>query len=271
MILSLDYTTPAGLLPRQAAADKKEAGKGIATASADDKSPEGTGVISDSMGSLGPSPQPRSIEAYIGYDRNLPVQKVAGTISRYRNGFDHVLTTVHDVRGQEHNYTLDIQGFQFVSPEEFSHDAHDYSDQEHIKSIVYTQTQDLLKNITGASRVHCYSHLVRHKLLSTIQAMCDDKSIPDTQLTKISVPSPTVHIDHSAKGSREVLVDNLGEAQAFAIMSSNKRWGIINLWRPLKTVRRDPLCVCDARSVNAERDLVNQVRPARSMRRDFNR
>jgi hypothetical protein len=54
-------------------------------------------------------------------------------------------------------------------------------------------------------------------------------------------------------------VDNLGEAQAFAIMSSNKRWGIVNLWRPLKTVRRDPLCVCDARSVNTEKDLVNQV------------
>ena len=38
---------------------------------------------------------------------------------------------------------------------------------------------------------------------------------------------------------------------------SNGRWGIINVWRPIhKAASRDPLGMCDARSVDAERDLV---------------
>lgn len=30
---------------------------------------------------------------------------------------------------------------------------------------------------------------------------------------------------------------------------ANTRWGIINVWRPLKPITREPLAVCDARSV----------------------
>ena len=42
------------------------------------------------------------------------------------------------------------------------------------------------------------------------------------------------------------------------------RWGIINVWRPLKPVRREPLALCDARSV-LESDLraVTQIYPGR--------
>lgn len=208
------------------------------------------------MGSMGRSS--RSIEAFIGYDRNLPVQKVAGTIARYRNGFDRILTTVEDVRGEEECYSLDVHGFAFVSPDQLGAATPDYYDATYIKSTVYHEAENLLRVATGAKRVHCFSHMIRHQPLSAIQSIADDKDIPDTQLTKLAVPSPAVHIDHSAKGSWEILVDNLGEEEATTIQASGKRWGIINLWRPLKTVHRDPLCICDARTVEAQ-DLVPQV------------
>lgn len=46
--------------------------------------------------------------------------------------------------------------------------------------------------------------------------------------------------------------DNIDDALAEKLMSS--RWGIINVWRPLKPLTRDPLGVCDGSSV-PERDL----------------
>jgi len=35
-----------------------------------------------------------------------------------------------------------------------------------------------------------------------------------------------------------------------------KRWQILNAWRPIKTVYKDPLAVCDARTVSDTDDLV---------------
>jgi len=41
---------------------------------------------------------------------------------------------------------------------------------------------------------------------------------------------------------------------------SKSRWAIVTVWRPIRRpVKRDPLAVCDARSVDVERDLVPVV------------
>jgi hypothetical protein len=48
----------------------------------------------------------------------------------------------------------------------------------------------------------------------------------------------------------QILEDNLPQAK-FKRLSTTSR-GIINVWRPLKTVHRDPLCLCDARTVSSE-------------------
>lgn len=55
--------------------------------------------------------------------------------------------------------------------------------------------------------------------------------------------------DQSYNGARKVLDQNLGdEAEKF----SKTRWGIINVWRPIAPVHRDPLGVCDARSCSED-------------------
>lgn len=41
----------------------------------------------------------------------------------------------------------------------------------------------------------------------------------------------------------------LGDATADGLLRSHARWQIINAWRPIREVRRDPLAVTDARSV----------------------
>ena len=68
------------------------------------------------------------------------------------------------------------------------------------------------------------------------------------------MPARFVHIDQSYNGALEVLRDNLPSDLATSL--STTHWGIINVWRPIhKPVSRDPLAVCDARSV-PESDLV---------------
>ncbi|KAK9782753.1 putative Hydroxylase/desaturase asaB [Seiridium cardinale] len=49
------------------------------------------------------------------------------------------------------------------------------------------------------------------------------------------------------------MYDNLGAELAFK--SEKTRWAMINLWRPIETIRREPLALCDARSTRDE-DLV---------------
>lgn len=57
-------------------------------------------------------------------------------------------------------------------------------------------------------------------------------------------------LDQSYYGAEQVLTD-IPEAPQLA-PKGNTRWGIINVWRPLKKVTREPLAVCDARSVPEE-------------------
>lgn len=57
-----------------------------------------------------------------------------------------------------------------------------------------------------------------------------------------------VHIDQSDLGAKRRLVDDLPPGE-WAEHCGKHRWAIVNLWRPLKQIHREPLTLCDARSV----------------------
>lgn len=42
-------------------------------------------------------------------------------------------------------------------------------------------------------------------------------------------------------------------------VASGRRWQVVGIWRPLETIKRNPLALCDARSVREE-DLVAMQR-----------
>ena len=64
-----------------------------------------------------------------------------------------------------------------------------------------------------------------------------------------------MHIDQSYFGAELVRDRKLQELDVDVDKLRKARWAIINLWRPLNTVTRDNLAVCDARTVD-EDDLV---------------
>lgn len=107
---------------------------------------------------------------------------------------------------------------------------------------------------TGATRVFVFSHITRidsrDNLEKSLQA---DTSIDNKANINKVTPARYIHIDQSNDGAEEVLTDNMPADVAERL--SKTRWSIINVWRPIKPVEKDPLAMCDARSVPDE-DLI---------------
>lgn len=111
--------------------------------------------------------------------------------------------------------------------------------------------------------IHHLGHLIRRAPRRT--DFSTDK--PDSQPTDAAwnmpnrgvPPAPRVHVDFTRLGIQKVLAQAFGEdSEAVRSVASinegedeKRRILCFSLWRPLKTVRRDPLAVCDARSVSA--------------------
>jgi hypothetical protein len=112
-------------------------------------------------------------------------------------------------------------------------------------------------NSTGATRVHTFSHLVRRNqaegnealLRSLEEAAGPNGEIPHDQAMGKVVPARFAHVDQSPNGARTILKDNLPEEWE---QLSKTRWGIVNIWRPIKKIHRDPLALCDSRSIRDE-------------------
>jgi hypothetical protein len=96
-------------------------------------------------------------------------------------------------------------------------------------------------------------------------------------------PARSVHIDFSPQGatgllrhkSQDIISEarDIIEAEDKALASGNpyegRRYAIYNIWRPLKTVRKDPLILCDPGSIDRGRDLIEFVNEYPSINGDF--
>ncbi|KAJ6124720.1 hypothetical protein N7471_012037 [Penicillium samsonianum] len=146
-------------------------------------------------------------------------------------------TTVHDISGHELDYKLDSHGFQLYYHES---QEKDFLDEEKIKSEYYPETEQLLKDATGASRIFIFDH--------TIRRAPAEGSIG----VRIRGPVQRVHIDQSYRASKSRVSHHLPD-EAPELLKG--RYQIINVWRPIKTILKDPLAVADAHSV-PDSDLV---------------
>ncbi|ORY02757.1 hypothetical protein BCR34DRAFT_605486 [Clohesyomyces aquaticus] len=155
---------------------------------------------------------------------------------------------ISDIRDCEEEFLLDVHGFAFV-PHKSAEQK--YDDREQITRVVYEEAAKLLRDVTGASRVIPFSHLVRNNLVETATEVA--KKADPKEIIPIMTPSLLVHVDQSYEGARQVLDANIPKE---AERLSQTRWGIINIWRPIALIQRDPLGVCDARSCS-ESDLRN--------------
>lgn len=156
---------------------------------------------------------------------------------------DRTQVRVRNIRGEENQYRVDEQGFTIGH---LDSKMQHWRDDNELKRVYFPEVTELLKRELGAKYVHQYEWHVRTGTLEEA-LKADSKDSVD-----INGPVRRVHIDESPKSANNefnyyVLPDADGNEHL-----KGRPFGIFNVWKPLKAVTRDPLCLCDVRTIQDE-------------------
>lgn len=139
---------------------------------------------------------------------------------------------IRNGRNNVNQLTLDNQGFAFVH--HHSRVANFY-DPEEVTRVYYPEVEQLVKEITGAVRVHVFDHNVRCRPM----AKRGENGARE--------PVKFAHNDYTLKSGPQ-RVRELLPAEAENLLK--QRFVEINVWRPIRgPVEESPLAVCDATSM----------------------
>ncbi|KAI1742032.1 hypothetical protein F4680DRAFT_54118 [Xylaria scruposa] len=220
-------------------------------ASADVQAPTGSlpTFFTEGLQAAGGSTSPSEVEAVLNYfkdneDGTPPAPTYVNRPETYERPVAPQNVKITNIAGREAEFTLDKQGFQVVPSVA---EEKDFLDDEHIKAVYYPETEQLLKDVTGASKIFIFDHTIRRQSQDSRDKKPGEPEIP------LRGPVQRVHIDQSYSASLSRVPHHLPAEEAAELLKG--RVQIINVWRPIKTVERDPLAVADAHSV-AEEDLV---------------
>lgn len=136
--------------------------------------------------------------------------------------------------------SLDVEGVAVVRRPTV---VRDFWDEAQTLALGHPETAQLVKDVTGASRVVVFDHTLRRRVSGTADRTPDAARQPATR----------AHVDQTVASGPQRVRDIMGD-QAEALLAG--RAAIINVWRPIAHAARDwPLAVADARSIKP-RDLV---------------
>ncbi|KAG6872354.1 hypothetical protein C0995_010521 [Termitomyces sp. Mi166 len=165
-----------------------------------------------------------------------------GTADRIRNfEREQKEVVIENLRGKEDFASLDKTGFQLVH-----HPAKhtSFTNDVEIEREYYPEGAELIKKITGASRVVFFDHTIRRRRPGEI----DDgphKRQPVVQ----------AHVDQTTASAIARVHRHLPPAEAEALL--RRRFQIVNLWRPINNPAIDwPLALCDFNSVDPKKDTL---------------
>ena len=119
----------------------------------------------------------------------------------------------------------------------------DFTDPAKIKQVYYPEIEALVKELTGAFRVLIFGDIVRS----------DAKGTPDSRL-----PARGAHVDYDEPTVQWWTRQEVGDEEAERLLQH--RHVLINLWRPITTVEKSPLALCDASTVRKEDLNPSEVR-----------
>jgi len=152
---------------------------------------------------------------------------------------EHVVP-VHDVRPIADTLSFDRNGFLLVWGESGVSSA---PDEAAMKRIYAEEAVALITRLTGAAKVITFGPMLR----------TDAKEAGDGNL-----PAFGAHVDYGARTVRDFTFDHLPPEEAERRLAG--RHMLINIWRPLRTVERSPLALCDASTVKASDLFSSEVR-----------
>ena len=150
--------------------------------------------------------------------------------------------SIYNARSISDNISLDREGFAFTG---HNTNVRDFYDEDEVRRVYYPEAEQLLKEVTGATKVVIFDHTLRNA----------GNSKPGEN--NIKEPALRVHNDFTAKSGYtrarlELAAQGIDEIDALL----KQRFAIINVWRAIaQPIQESPLAVCDAQSI-AITDLV---------------
>lgn len=137
--------------------------------------------------------------------------------------------TVHDIRGREHEFDVNVNGFGTVSGVESK--EKEFVDDESIKANYYPEVEKLLlDNLPGSHKVVIFDHTIRR-----------------SGQTSQRGPVNRAHIDQTTRAARDRVTRHVPD-QAEELLKGRVR--LVNVWRPLNgPVVASPLSYADSRTV----------------------
>ncbi|MBM4264750.1 MAG: methyltransferase [Deltaproteobacteria bacterium] len=150
--------------------------------------------------------------------------------------------TVYDARPLVGQLELEREGFILVRHET---KMKSFYDEAEVRSVYYKETEELVKQTSGAKRVLVFDHTLRSADMAT------------RETKQISGPVRNAHNDYTEWSGPQRVRDLLPDEAEELI---KKRFAVVQVWRPInKPVEREPLAIADARSIGTK-ELIGSSR-----------
>jgi len=146
--------------------------------------------------------------------------------------YEKIAVKVENGRPVRESFTLPSHGFAFV---DHLTKMNSFYDDDEVKSVYYPETEALIKQQTGAARVHVFDHTIR---------TADQKIVAEKGVRQ---PVKGVHNDYTEvsapKRVRDLLPDEADELL-------KRRFAIVQSWRAInQPILSEPLGICDGRTI----------------------
>ncbi len=153
-----------------------------------------------------------------------------------RNGrYAPQIVRVRDARPLVPELSLDTYGFALGR---HASRVANFYDPAEVERVYYREMEEVVKAETGARRVLCFDHIVRHAPRS------------DGKINGVKEPAKRVHNDYTEASGPQRVRDLLPDEAAVLL---RRRFAVVNVWRALHGPLEDsPLALGDARSITAE-------------------
>ena len=174
-------------------------------------------------------------ESYGGVRQEVADQKRKGKYAEFK-------MPIYNGRDIADRLSLEREGFVLVR-----HDTQvkNFYDEDEVRSIYYNETEELVKQISGAKRVLVFDHTLR----------AADSAIREAN--QVSSPVRNAHNDYTEWSGPQRVRDLLPD-EAEALIS--QRFAVVQTWRPInQPVQNDHLAIADAQSIGTS-ELIPSAR-----------
>lgn len=162
---------------------------------------------------------------------------------------DNRKVLVHDTRGLESKYSLDTNGFACGTlPDRNRPIPNDVTS----KVEYYQEIEEYLLELTGAKKVMAFGLIMRGLARGALKPH-EHQYFKEGQDPRargagpmILSPSPHPHVDYGPMCAEDS-IRRMGP-EAVEMLKNASRYQLLNVWRPLKPIQRDPLTFMDWKS-----------------------